>query len=102
MALLDEFRQGCTGVSWIYHLRGKKAPGEICCDEHDLAYEQGGSLAFKRKMDRKLYRCLRAHGYPVWAGVAWAVVALSPYSYFAWWKPEPAADRIEREVNHET
>lgn len=95
MTWLEEFQRQCTGVTWII-------PTPVtgpCCDEHDVAYEQGGSLAWKWQMDRKLYRCIKSKGHPVLAVLSWLAVTLSPYAYVVWARPEPVWDRIEREIN---
>jgi len=104
MSIIAKFQDGCTGISWIVSWFGKKLPGHECCDEHDVAYEQGGSLAFKAQMDAKLAKCIAAkNGGGIWgwtkASLAWVAVTVIPYSYVVWARPEPVYDRIEREIN---
>ena len=49
--LLEKFQYGCTGVSWLIK---KKLPGHACCEEHDVAYNQGGVLLVNLKLIRNL------------------------------------------------
>jgi hypothetical protein len=94
MGLIDKFQEGCTGISWIVALWGKKLPGHECCDEHDLAYEQGGSISWKLKMDLKLARCIHAKNGggivgKLKAAGAWLAVTINPYPYIVWNRPDP-------------
>ena len=36
---------------------------EFCCDEHDLAYEEGGTEADRKFADLKLKECIELYGY---------------------------------------
>lgn len=55
---VNKLTQGCTVLSYVAGLFNYKLKEEDCCDEHDLIYEQGGSLADKIKGDYKLARCV--------------------------------------------
>ena len=55
---VNKLTQGCTVLSYVAGLFNYKLKEEDCCDEHDLAYEQGGSLADKIYSDYKLARCV--------------------------------------------
>lgn len=75
---------GCTGLSYLLSLLGFDTPGEYCCDEHDVAYEQGGTWTWKFAVDLRFFRCIRSGvGLPA-AIIGWAVVTLNPYAYWAW------------------
>lgn len=93
---LQKFQYGCTGISWLFK---KMLPGHTCCEEHDVAYDQGGTISWKFQVDAKLVRCIYVKnmeklgklGYvvaPVKAGFAWLVVTLFPYAYVVWSRPE--------------
>ena len=66
---------GCTGIPW-------KTPYEGCCDQHDLAYEQGGKV----EADWVLRQCIRAAGYPVQAWLIWGVLSTVGWLYWWWLK----------------
>ena len=73
---------GCSGgVSLLYRrLLRRDAPFEYCCDEHDLAYEEGGGVLDRRKADRRFRDCLLDSGRPVRAWLFWGAVRLC-----GWW-----------------
>ena len=88
--LLEKFQYGCTGVSWLIK---KKLPGHACCEEHDVAYNQGGSIAWKFEVDKKLAKCIfekNGSGFigAVKSGFAWFMVTVNPYPYVVWKRPE--------------
>lgn len=89
MGWMDKFQQGCTGVSYVAGLIGRKIEVEGCCDEHDAEYEQGGSLADKVRSDWHLAKCLykgssnKAVG-AIRAGGALILTTFFPYAYGAW------------------
>jgi hypothetical protein len=90
---MEKFQQGCTGVSWIFRALGRKAPAEWCCDEHDVAYNQGGSWKWKIYQDAKLARCIFDGNEDKIAGFvralgAWLAVTFLPYPYIVWKSPE--------------
>lgn len=104
VSIVAKLQDGCTVISFIAALFGRRLSGHACCDEHDLAYEQGGTWSWKWTMDARLARCIAAkNGGGAWgwtkAVVAWSFVTFVPYSYVVWTRPEPQWDRIEREVN---
>ena len=81
---MSEFTAGCTGLSFILSRLGLNTPGEYCCDEHDVAYEQGGTWRWKLTVDAHFFGCVRK-GVNIWAAVAgWLMVTLNPYAYWAW------------------
>jgi hypothetical protein len=57
---------GCTGIPW-------RTRFEDCCDQHDVAYEQGSS---RRDADWILRRCITVKGMPVRAWIVWFAVRL--------------------------
>lgn len=84
---VNKLTQGCTVLSYVAGLFNYKLKEEDCCDEHDLIYEQGGSLVDKIKGDYKLARCvIKRNGWFV-GGVKslLGLVALTvlPYPYRA-------------------
>lgn len=75
---------GCSGgVSWIYRrfLR-RDTPFEYCCDEHDLAYEEGGARRDRRIADRRFRGCMIDSGRKVRAWLFWAAVRLLGWRYW--------------------
>ena len=84
----SELTKGCTILSFVFHKLGLPVVGEFCCDEHDVAYDQGGSLLWKLEMDAKLFRCVRKVGGSLPALFRWLMITISPYSYYVWFRPE--------------
>lgn len=87
---------GCGGAGeisrfWRY-VFGMPPPWEPCCDEHDLAYVQGGPAKWRAWADRLLRRCMIRRGYPVRAWLYWAAVRLFGGRH---WRddPEPVVAR---------
>ena len=78
---------GCGGAGEISRawgwLLGQLPPWEKCCDEHDLAYEQGGDDATRAWADALLRDCMIRLGYPVRAWAYWTAVRLFGASHWA-------------------
>ena len=90
MNALERFQYGCTGVSWLF---SDPLPEHVCCEEHDVAYNQGGSLKWKMQMDAKLAECIfRRNGSGIVGALkaagAWLAVTVNPYPYIVWRRPE--------------
>lgn len=89
---MEDIRKGCTVISYVAKKAGVTLPEEACCDEHDVAYNQGGSLLFKAKQDWKFVRCVAAKNGKVvgWfkAGLGLLALTFTPYPYIAWNAPE--------------
>lgn len=64
------YKDGCSGgMSFFWKLfSGKPTPWESCCDEHDRAYERGGSPNERAKADFKLFACVSQEN------VFWALI----------------------------
>ena len=73
---------GCSGgVSWIYrHLLKRDVPFLYCCDEHDLAYEEGGGAHDRALADRRFRECLQDSGRGLRAWLFWLAVRVC-----GWW-----------------
>lgn len=84
----EDFTKGCTGLSWLLGKFNLRAPGEFCCDEHDVAYDQGGTLRWKLQMDRKIFTCVRDAENWLVAGAYWLAITFNPYSYWVWFRAE--------------
>ena len=96
MNFVNTFQQGCTGVSWVVKKFGGELPGEYCCDEHDVAYDEGGSLKEKIKRDAKLASCIfSSHRSLIVSSLAasgaWLAVTFFPYSYYIWFRSQRLA-----------
>lgn len=87
---MSTLTKGCTLISWIAGLLKIVLPEEGCCNEHDLFYEQGGTLRTKIFADWLLAKCVVAinGGWRGWAkaGVGLLVLSLNPYSYFVFFR----------------
>lgn len=83
--------RGCTLISWLAALLKIILPEEGCCDEHDLFYEQGGSIRIKFFADWLLAKCVYRINGGGWLGASkaalgWVVVTFNPYAWVAWWR----------------
>lgn len=69
---------GCSGGPSLFWrtLVGKGPAWEYCCDEHDLAYEQGGDSATRKWADGILRDCMLRAGYPLRAWIYYCAVRL--------------------------
>lgn len=81
---LAEICNGCSGgVSWIYgHLLRREVPFLYCCDEHDLAYEEGGGSRDRALADKRFRQCVVDSGRPVRAWLFWAAVRLGGWIFW--------------------
>lgn len=86
---LEKFNRGCSGgVSFFYNLvMRKKMKIEFCCDEHDLAYEEGGTEADRKFADLKLKECIELYGYSkILSNIFWIGVRIFGKSHFNYTK----------------
>jgi hypothetical protein len=76
---------GCSGgVSKAWRIvTGKRPPFEWCCDEHDLAYDEGGTSADRRLADKRLRECVAWAGYPRFAWVVWLGARAGGWMFWA-------------------
>ncbi len=76
---------GCSGgISWFYgHTLKRDVPFLYCCDEHDLAYEEGGDSRDRALADRRFRDCLQESGRPFRAWLFWLAVRLMGWLYWA-------------------
>lgn len=81
-----ENNQHCSGgISWIYKkILNRPASFDYCCEEHDLAYEEGGWFWDKVKADHRFYHCLRDAKRPYKAYIFFTAVLL--FGSYAWYK----------------
>lgn len=77
---------GCSGgVTWFYNrFLGRDIGCRYCCDEHDLAYEEGGGRVDRALADRRFRQCIRESGRPVRAVLFWLAVRLFGWRYWNW------------------
>lgn len=75
---------GCSGgVTWFYRTwLGRDIGCRYCCDEHDVAYEEGGRREERREADRRFRECIRESGRPVRAVIFWCAVRLFGRRYW--------------------
>lgn len=88
----EELTKGCTVLSFVFGKLGIPVLGEYCCDEHDVAYDQGGNLWDKIKTDARFFKCVRRSGGSIIAGFRWVMISFNPYSYYAWYRKERGLD----------
>ena len=76
---------GCSGgVSWIYgKILKRDVPFLYCCDEHDLAYEEGGTRRDRALADRRFRDCVKDGGRPARAWLFWLAVRLAGWLFWA-------------------
>lgn len=82
--LPEDIVNGCSGgVSWFYRtFLGRDIGCRYCCDEHDLAYDEGGSHKDRALADRRFRVCIKESGRPVRAWLFWAAVRLGGWMYW--------------------
>ena len=70
-----QIQDGCSGgLSKVHRLLfGKDVAFVYCCNEHDLAYEEGGTERDRRLADKRLRRCIADSGRWWRRIVAWVV-----------------------------
>lgn len=58
---------GCSGGVTRFYRRflGRDIGCRYCCDEHDLAYDEGGTAAGRALADSRFRECMRESGRPV-------------------------------------
>lgn len=82
--------KGCTLISWLASLARIVLPEEGCCQEHDLFYEQGGTLRTKIFADWLLAACVARvnPGLPglFKSGLGLVVLSVNPYSYWTFFR----------------
>lgn len=88
---MSALTKGCTLLSWLASKFGIILREEGCCGEHDLFYEQGGSIMVKFFADWKFSVCVYLVNGGGMAGFAkaalgWAVVSFNPYAWVTWWR----------------
>ena len=75
---------GCSGQqSKLWKMITGSGPAwEYCCDEHDLAYNQGGPLEWRAWADANLRKCMTRDGHPIDAWIYWIAVRLLGGAYW--------------------
>ena len=73
---LAAITDGCSGgISWLHkRLFGRDVACVYCCDEHDVAYFEGGTSAARSLADARLRQCVAASGRPLAAWIMWVAV----------------------------
>lgn len=81
---LEAICDGCSGgVSWLHkRLFGRDIACAYCCDEHDVAYFEGGGAADRADADRRLRECIKDSGRPFRAWLFW--LAVRAFGWFYW------------------
>lgn len=61
---LADICNGCSGgLSWLHKkLFGREIACTFCCDEHDVAYFEGGTTKDRRRADQRLRLCVQKAG----------------------------------------
>ena len=63
-------------------LTGSLPPFEACCDEHDLAYEQGGTAEVRKWADGLMRDCMTRMGFKTRANIYY--VAVRTFGWLFW------------------
>lgn len=81
---LEEEVNGCLGgISSFYNnILGFPPEWEWCCDEHDVAYNEGGSSDDRALADKRLRNCISGSGHNIRAWVYWAAVRIFAAGYW--------------------
>lgn len=81
---LTAIGNGCSGgVSWLSRaVAGRDVSYRYCCDEHDLAYYEGGSQADRALADYRFWACVRDSGRLLRAWIFWLAVRLFGWLYW--------------------
>lgn len=76
--------EGCSGgVTWLYQrFLGRDIGCRYCCDEHDLAYDEGGTAADRALADYRFWVCVRESGRAVRAWLFWLAVRVGGWHYW--------------------
>lgn len=76
--LPDEIVNGCSGGVTRFYRRflGRDIGCRYCCDEHDLAYAEGGGRNDRAIADTRFRDCIAESGRPVRAWLFWLAVRL--------------------------
>jgi hypothetical protein len=61
---IADISDGCSGgLSWLHRkLFGREIACTYCCDEHDVAYFEGGTQEDRRRADQRLRLCVQQAG----------------------------------------
>lgn len=75
---------GCSGgVTWFYKTFFKRDIGcRFCCDEHDVAYYEGGTEKDRRIADKRFRECVWESKRHIWAWVFWAFARLFGWAFW--------------------
>ncbi|MDL2317447.1 hypothetical protein LJC59_10345 [Desulfovibrio sp. OttesenSCG-928-A18] len=75
---------GCSGgVDWFYrNILRREPPFGFCCDEHDVAYYEGGNRRDRWLADWRLALCLWEDGRRVKAVLFWLAVRVGGWAYW--------------------
>lgn len=81
---LADVGNGCSGgVTWFYKtFLGRDIGCRYCCDEHDLAYEEGGSWRDRLRADNRFFVCIWESGRRLRAVLFWATVRVGGWFYW--------------------
>lgn len=82
-ALVD-ILDGCSGGVTAFYTRflGRDIGCRYCCDEHDVAYYEGGMWIDRKLADRRFRQCVYDSGRPIRAWLFWVAVRLFGSRYW--------------------
>ena len=81
---LNDISNGCSGgVTWFYKtFLGRDIGCRYCCDEHDMAYEEGGDWQDRLHADNRFFRCIWESGRQVRATLFWCAVRMGGWLFW--------------------
>lgn len=81
---LLEIQDGCSGgVTWFYKkFLGRDIRFRYCCDEHDVAYYEGGSSKDRRIADKRFRQCIAERGHTVKSWIFYSAVRAFGWLYW--------------------
>ena len=87
---------GCSGpVEWFYRkILHRSFPRTFCCDEHDLAYDEGVTWRDKCLADWRFFRCIWDDKAYFQALLFYSAVTIFGWPY--WWAAARYREEAER------
>lgn len=81
---MQAIANGCSGgITWFYRtFLGRDIGCQYCCDEHDLAYHDGGSAADRALADYRFWACMVDSGRAGRAFLFWLAVRCFGWAYW--------------------
>lgn len=77
------YGNGCNVLTRLfYYFIGRDVRFRHCCDEHDAAYAEGGSVEDRRQADERFKSCIESYGHPIAASWCYLAVRMVGWKFF--------------------